>query len=150
MSDKSEAIYIPQLSIFSRYGLYDRMGDGYCDPPNRREWSFDTLYDDWTTHGFFNVFRDLGFITVSYNGLPYIDFVPAAEYANRHQALTLSCFLDTRYVSNNEQVIITSPHEQGGEFSATFQQLECGDVIYTTINGKIVRFHFDKTHPSQS
>jgi hypothetical protein len=147
MSDKLEAIYIPQLSIFSRYGLYDRMGDGYCDPPNRREWSFDTLYDDWKTHGFFNVFRDIGFITVSYNGSPYIDFVPTAEDANRHQALTLSSFLASCYA--NAKAIITSPHEQGGEFSATYQQLECGDVIYTTINDKIVQFHFDKTRPSQ-
>ena len=150
MSDKSEAIYIPQLSVFSRYGLYDRMGDGYCDPPNRREWSFGTLYDDWTTHGFFNVFRDLGFITVSYNGLPYIDFLPAAEDANRHQALALSCFMDSCYADNNEKVTITAPHEQdGNDFSAVFEKQANGDIIYTTDIGKVVRFHFDKSRPSQ-
>ena len=143
MSNEQESI--PHLSVFTRYGLYDRMGDGYCDPPNRRELSFAKLYDDWTTHGFFKVFRELGFITVSYNGEPFIDFEPSAENANRHQALVLSCFLDCCY----DKAVVISPHEQGGEFSATFQKLNNENVTYTTNTGRIVRFHFDKTRQSQ-
>ncbi len=150
MSDKSEAIYIPQLSIFTRYGLCDRMGDGYCEPPNRREWSFEQLYNDWKSHGFFKSIQDSGFLIVSYNDSPFIDFEPDAECANRHQVLALSCFMDSCYADNNEKVTITAPHEQdGNDFLAVFEKQANGDIIYTTDIGKVVRFRFDKTRQSQ-
>jgi len=143
MQQQQEAI--PSLSVFSRYGLYDRMGDGFTDPPNRREWTFDKLYSDWKLHGFFNGLQNIGFVTVSYNGSEFINFEPTAENTNRHQAIALACFSDCRY----EKAVVIAPHEQGLDFSATFEKLDNGDIIYKTEHGSIVHFRFDKTRQSQ-
>ena len=141
---------IPKISVYSRYGFYDRMGDGFVDPPNRYEWSFDKLYQDWNSYGFFNELRKQGYITVSYAGNPFIDYVPSAEKNNRHQVLTLALFLDTIYYKNNVPVIITSPHESGdGDFVATYNRVSDSEIMYTTQSYNIVRFRFDSYSPSQ-
>lgn len=139
----------PELSIYSRYGLMDRMGDGFVDPPKRREWSLDKLYQDWKSHGFFNELCKLGHITVSYAGNTFIDFEPSAANYNRHQALAVSCFIESCYNSGSTAVVITSPHERGGDFSATFKRINDNEIIYTTTNQMVVRFRFDPTRPSQ-
>ncbi len=138
----------PKTTIFARYGLSDRMNDGFVEPPNRREWSLDILYEDWKTHGFLETLRKMGHITVSYAGKPYTDFVLADN--NRHQILALSCFLDLSYATNARGAVkITAPHPQGGDFAATFSRFPEGIVVYTTENGTNVWFRFDSTLPSQ-
>jgi hypothetical protein len=140
---------LPRLSIYGRYGIYDRMGDGFVDPPNRKAWTFDQLYTDWNAHGFFANLRKKGYITVSYAGNAYIDFIPCAANRNRHQAIALACFLDSCYAAT-DLVIITAPHETGdGDFIATFETLANGGVKYTTQNGIGVFFKFDSSRPSQ-
>jgi hypothetical protein len=141
---------ILKISVYERYGLCDRMGDGFVDPPNRYKWTFDQLYQDWNAHGFFNELRKKGYITVSYAGNPFIDYVPSAEKNNRHQVLTLALFLDTQYYKDNVPVIITSPHESGdGNFVVKYQRVSESEIMYTTQSNNIVRFRFDSYNPSQ-
>ena len=141
--------FIPDISILSRYGLIDRMNDGFVDPPNRWAWEFNQLYDDWIAHGFFNVLPDRGYLTVSYDNSPYIDFIPTSN-DNRLQVLALSCFLASCYVDSKANMY----YEHRGyydynEFSATFEKQNNGNIIYTTDNGNVVCFCFDNTRPSQ-
>lgn len=137
-----------KLSIYSRYGMFDRMGDGFVVPPKRREWTLEVLYDDWKGHGFLNTLREMGRIEVSYAGAPYVDF--ALVNNNRHQVLALSCFLDSCYAgSPDREVLITAPHSSGnGSFTATFSSGN-GCVMYTTENGTKVCFRFDSARASQ-
>jgi hypothetical protein len=139
----------PEMSVYSRYGMFDRMGYGFVVPPNRRKWSFNILYQDWLSHGFLNSLCEKGYITVSYAENPFIDFNPSAENNNRHQLLSLSCFIDSCYNSDNKLVVIISPHECGGDFVSTFQRINDNEVIYTTTNNIKVRFRFDPTRKSQ-
>jgi len=156
---------IPELSIYTRYGLFDRMGDGFVEPPNRRAWAFADLYEDWNSKNFFKVLRELGYLTVSYNHnhnqnannihIPnpvptydnYTNFVPSANNCNRHQVLALSCFLSSWCA--NSKLKVFSPHERGGEFSAMFERISDFDVKYINDNGSVVYFHFDSNKLSQ-
>ena len=148
---KMEQEYIPKLSIYSRYGLMDRMGDGFVDPPNRHSWTFEQLYNDWNSHGFLKTLSTKGYITVSYAGNPFIDFIPDSSKLNRHQVLALSCFLDSCYATSPGDVVqISAPHESGeGQFIAVFELLPSGGVKYTNANNVGVWFRFDSTRPSQ-
>jgi hypothetical protein len=139
---------LANLSIYSRYGMLDRMDDGYVVPPNRRAWSMAVLYADWESWGFLNTLRAMGHIEVSYAGGPYVDFALANN--NRHQVLALSCFLDSRYAREPfREVLITAPHSSGnGSFIATFSSGN-GCVNYTTENGTYVLFRFDSARASQ-
>lgn len=146
-SNKKMSDTLPTLSIYSRWGLFDRMQDGYCEIPNRREWPFQKLYEDWIGLDFFKSLRELGFVKVSYNNGVFADFVPSTENGNRHQALALSCFLSSRYADSTAQM--TCPHERGGEFTATFERVDTCTVMYTNDVGSVVRFSFNYSRPSQ-
>lgn len=138
---------LPTLSIYSRWGLFDRMQDGYSEIPNRRDWPFQQLYEDWIRLNFFKSLRELGFVKVSYNNSVFADFVPSAENGNRHQALALSCFLSSCYADST--VRMTCPHERGGEFTAIFERVNDRTVTYTNDVGSVVRFSFDYSRSSQ-
>lgn len=133
-----------KLNIYSRYGLHDRMNDGFVEVPNRRAWSFNHLYNDWMSNGYFNVL-DKGLLEVSYDNAAYIPFDLSENKYNRHQVISLSCFLDSVYNS----VMVECPHEGGGIFSAHFTRLENNEAVYITKDFTTVRFRFNPNQPSQ-
>jgi len=140
--------HLERLSIFNRYGILNRMDDGFVVPPNRRAWSMDMLYANWQQCGFLKTLREMGRIEVSNAGAPYVDF--ALVNKNRHEVLALSCFLDSRYAGEpDRKVLITAPHSSGnGSFVATFSSGN-GIVMYTTEDGINVLFRFDSARASQ-
>ena len=137
----------PKYAIFGRYGFADRMADGFCELPNRRSWSFPKLYEDWARMGFFDSLQKLGFVSVSFNNGAFADFIPSADKFNRHQAISLSCYM--AFADSNSSVQMTCPHERGGEFVAVFKRIDDCTVQYTNDVGSIVRFQFDNSRPSQ-
>ena len=144
MPEIIEEEYVENIGVFSRYLLYDDMMSN-VEPPNRRFWSIDQLYYDWKEKGFFDVFRNYGFITVSYNNSQFVEFSPSKENKNRHEAVALSFFLSCHY----DKVNICCPHEQDVIFSAIFETISDKDIIFKTIRGDVVQFHFNNNIPSQ-
>jgi len=136
---------VKNISVFSRYSLHDKFIDSNIEIPNRRFWTINKLYIDWKEKGFFDVLSEYGFITVSYNNLPFIEFAPSVENMNRHEAVSLSFFLSSRY----NKINICSPHENNLVFSAIFEFTSDNEIIYTSEYGDVVRFHFDINMPSQ-
>jgi hypothetical protein len=139
---------IPNMSIFARYGLFDRMGDGFVTPPNRRQWSMDQLYSDWNSHGFFKDMRHLGALMVSYNYGDFFEYVPSVEHSNRHQIIALSFYMATCFANTNTPVHVTAPHENGGVFGAVFDKISNNEVRYVSDTGMNVHFKFDATLPA--
>lgn len=129
------------LSIYNRYGFYDRCFDSpYV---NRREWDFNYLYEDWNKMGFFNKLREKGYITVAYDSINYKPFNIEHGAGNRHQLLALSCFIDSQY----KKSAVLAPHEKGGEFCATFEKFNDNTIIY--YGNSAVWFKFDNSKISQ-
>ena len=138
-------------SIFDRYSYNDRMTwqayDGDYEAPDRTKWSMTELCCDWDSKGFLKTLRARGELSVSYAGQPFEKFVLKAG-ENRQQVLALSCYLDTNDCENNRPSSISAPHEKGGDFVATFENVADG-VKYTNAYGGTVVFRFDRTRPSQ-
>lgn len=138
---------IPQLNILSRYGLMDRMNDGFSDPPDRSKWSMNELYKDWKSHGFFKDLQELGNITFSKDGGPFVSYRYNASYysMNRHRILALSCFVSSKFFTEYQKVKIIAPHEIGGNFVGVFERIGEFDIKYTNEYGNEMRYHFDNT-----
>ena len=136
------------LSIFEMFGFYDRMTCVDELPPNRHSWKFEELYNEWIRMNFFKKLHELGFLKVSYNNSPFVDFVPSAENVNRHQALALSTFLSSHFADSSVKVIC--PHASGVDnFEAVFERINKNEVHYVNANGIRVRFQFDSSRASQ-
>jgi len=164
MSDASTIINnsngVLNINIYSRFGLIDRMGDGFVEPPNRRAWAFEKLFDKWQQHQYFSTLTALGRLFVSYNNINDIcdcddcedtcqfnEFIVSANSGNRHQVIALSHFLATNFA--NDVACVSSPHENSGTFTAVFKRIKHNEVAYIANNGTIVRFYFDSALPSQ-
>lgn len=133
------------VDALSMFDIIDRMSDDF-QPPDRRKWSFEELFKNWV---FFFRLCHLGYVTVSYNGSPFLDFAPSRENRNRHQSIALSCFVSTSFSKLNSKVRITCPHELGGDFVAVFERISDNQINYTTESGVVVRFRFDASRQSQ-
>ncbi len=133
-----------QINVYGRFAFLERIIDGLESPRNL---SFNDLYELWKNVGFFAELAELGFVQVSYNEGPKIDFQPSAKDYNRHQALALSCFVASIYANSSAEV--SSPHERGATFTATFTRVSSDCIEYVNAYGVKVQFTFDPTKPSQ-
>ena len=133
-----------RIDIYQRLAFLERIIDG-LEPA--RTLSFNDLYERWQRAQFFKQLAELGFVQVSYNGSPIMDFTPSEEAGNRHQALALSCFLGSIYADTN--AIVSSPHERGDIFSAYFTRVSNNSIEYVNDYGSKVIFTFDSSRPSQ-
>jgi hypothetical protein len=133
-----------QIDVYQRLAYLERICD---DIESARDLSFDDLYSRWQSANFFKELIELGFLQVSYNGNPIIDFIPNAAYANRHQALALSCFLASHYANSN--ALVSAPHERSSVFTATFTRISNNCIEYINDYGSWVQFTFDSRRPSQ-
>jgi hypothetical protein len=134
------------IDIYSRYGMFNRMMDGFCDQPNRQSWTLAKLYTDWEAHGFLTTLRSRGAISVSYDGIHFNKFHLTND--NLHQIIALSCFLDSTYAKDGISIKITAPHASGGQFAGTFKAFKNGDVEYINENNNRVLFTFDSKEHS--
>jgi hypothetical protein len=132
------------IKAYDRLAFLERVIDGLKPA---RELAFAELYDRWVRANFFEQLRELGFVTVSYASGPFKDFIPAAEDANRHQAIGLSLFISSIYANSDSMVEV--PHELGRMFTATFTRISPSSVSYVNDAGTIVRFSFDSNKKSQ-
>jgi hypothetical protein len=143
-SNQNTIPQIPQIDVYQRLAFLERIIDG-LEPASSL--SFNDLYERWQRAQFFKQLAELGFLQVSYNNNEIIDFEPSESFGNRHQALALSCFLSSVYA--NSCAVVSSPHECGNIFTATFTRVSSSCIEYVNDYGSRVRFTFDSSRPSQ-
>ena len=132
------------INAFTRLAYLERIIDG-LEPA--RQLDFEAIYKRWTQADFFKQLREMGYISVSYNGTPQKEYIPSALDANRHQVIALSTFLASCYADSD--AVVECPHELGDMFRATFVRTGDNTIYYTTEGGSNVLFVFDKNRPSR-
>lgn len=132
------------LHIYDRLSYISRIVDGL--PPWHTR-TFEEIYDAWKLAKFFDNIITRGELMIQYPNSEYILF-DTSNY-NRHVALALSTYIASTYHSNDLPVVIRSPHEISGDFSATFNRQPNGIYTYKREDGSIVNLRFDTRRPSQ-
>lgn len=118
-----------------------------CVPTIKLEYPNATLmWNDFIRTHRFDKIIPFGVLNVNYRDefMPYV----IVNFATRHQAVALCAFIE----SGNSVAYVSCPHDNGGYFTAKFEYFLENDgkmVRYSTACGKVVKFSFSSSEPSQ-